>query len=95
MSLTKPRAGSPLGAAHKRHPDRKTHLAQVAQIWEQLSEVAVDENAQLVEPFLHFPTGTHNEDIWHWLERDYPGINIAEDFLSSGRDSEPDDGPSP
>ena len=30
------------------------------------------------EPFLHFPAGTHREDIWHWFESQHPEFIVGE-----------------
>ena len=44
--------------------------------WLELEDVPVDpETEKLEAPFMHFPTGTDKEDIWHWFdERHSKGV---------------------
>jgi hypothetical protein len=46
-------------------------------IWEVLGDLPVNENNETDEQFLHFPVGTHREEIWHWLE-DHVGIPVTD-----------------
>ena len=66
---------------HARHPpdqpvnDQPTNshsgndqLADAQELWAQLGDVPIDDDERIDESFLHFPKGTHREDIWHWFE---------------------------
>ena len=38
-------------------------------LWEQFGDVPMDPNTEcLEEGFLHWPPGTHREEIWHWFD---------------------------
>jgi hypothetical protein len=45
------------------------------QIWQKLSDVPVNEENEIDEPFLDFPVGTHRQEIWSWIERAYE-VNV-------------------
>lgn len=48
--------------------------AQLVHAWDALSDVPVDpETEELGESFLHFPSGTYKEDIWHFFDQRYSG----------------------
>lgn len=40
-------------------------------------DTPIDDNDLILEPYLHFPTGTDRFEIWHWLE-DYYNTSIGE-----------------
>ncbi len=50
---------------------------EIRDLWEQLGDVAIDNDEKIEEKFITFPPGTPREDIWHWFE-DYLGVSIAE-----------------
>ena len=37
-------------------------------LWEMLGDFPVDDDGVMELPFLHFPSGTHRETIWHWFD---------------------------
>lgn len=37
-------------------------------LWEELGNFTCGEDERMEAPFLHFPAGTHREDIWHWFD---------------------------
>ena len=41
------------------------------EMWEILTDIPIDEDECIEEPFLHFETGTDRYDIWHWIEDTY------------------------
>lgn len=50
----------------------------VEELWETLEDVPMDIYTECIdEPWLHFPKGTHREDIWHWFEDTFK-ISVAE-----------------
>lgn len=36
--------------------------------WEFFGDIPMDANECMEEPFLHFPAGTHREEIWRWFD---------------------------
>ncbi|MYM92479.1 hypothetical protein GTP90_01235 [Rugamonas sp. FT81W] len=59
-------------------------LADYYQWWDRLGDIPVSEGTNEVkadaieEPFLHFPAGTHREEIWHWFEAQHPDFVVGE-----------------
>ena len=45
--------------------------AMATEVWEALGDIAIDDEECIDTPFLHFPAGTHREEIWHWIEETY------------------------
>lgn len=47
-------------------------MVELVQLWIRLGDIPTTPDGEDVdcieEPFLHFPVGTHREDIWHWFE---------------------------
>lgn len=38
-------------------------------LWEQLTDVPMNAETECIEePFIHFPEGTHREEIWRWFD---------------------------
>ena len=47
----------------------KDRDAELEELWAELEDVPMDPDTECIEaPFLHFPAGTHREDIWHWFD---------------------------
>ena len=48
---------------------------ELEELWAELSDVPFGEDEDgrlvLVDPWLHFPAGTWNEDIWRWFDERY------------------------
>lgn len=38
------------------------------ELWKELGSVAFNEDEMSEEQFVHFPVGTHREEIWLWFE---------------------------
>lgn len=55
-------------------------LSIAKELWERLSDIAIDENDCIDEPFLFFEAGTENTEIWHWFEEKF-NISIAKDLM--------------
>lgn len=46
---------------------------EIKELWYQFEDVPMDPVTECMEsPFLHFPAGTHREEIWHWFDEHYP-----------------------
>ena len=44
----------------------------VEDVWYDFGAVAMNPETECIEaPWLHFPTGTHREEIWHWFENTF------------------------
>lgn len=42
---------------------------EVEKLWDDFSDIPMDgETECMEEQFLHFPAGTHREDIWRWFD---------------------------
>jgi hypothetical protein len=46
--------------------------------WEKLGSVLVDDNEKTMERFKHFPAGTDFHEIWHWFEKAFYKVSVAE-----------------
>lgn len=53
-------------------------LSELYRLWDLLSDVPVDGDERLEEPFLHHPAGTHREHIWQWFEAQSPSFKVSE-----------------
>lgn len=53
-------------------------LEVLERLWVALSYVAVNEDAEIEETFLHFKPGTSSTDIWHWFESKNSAFVVAE-----------------
>lgn len=50
----------------------------VEDLWKEFGDVPMNpETEEIEEPWRHFPSGTHREDIWHWFEEQFD-ISVAE-----------------
>ena len=62
-------------------------MSELNQLWKLLGDIPTfnDESEDIgeyeedtiEEPFLHFPIGTHREDIWHWFEEMNPEFLVG------------------
>lgn len=66
-------------------------LDELYSLWESFREIPVatgDGDIQedgLEEPFLHFPKGTHREDVWKWFEAQNADFSVGE-AMTAGSD---------
>ena len=49
-------------------------------LWEKLTDIAIDENDNIDQDFLHFKKGTHKFEIWHWFEDEFD-LSVAIDLM--------------
>ena len=54
----------------------KRTLKELQELWNELS----DENDEIEEDFLDFPSGTDKFDVWHWFDERCPN-GVAEDLM--------------
>lgn len=57
------------------------NLMEAKKLWAELEDVPMDCKTECMDaPFLHFPAGTHREEIWHWFEDKF-NISVAKDLM--------------
>ena len=57
------------------------NLMKAKKLWAELEDVPMDCETECMDaPFLHFPAGTHREEIWHWFEKTF-NVSVAEDLM--------------
>lgn len=63
---------------------RENNLNKAKQVWDELTDVPMDPETECIESdWKQFPTGTHREEIWHWIEDTY-NVSVAEDLMLYG-----------
>lgn len=62
-----------LCATDTSEPDnRQCDEESIEALWEQFEDIPMDPETECMEePFLHFPAGTHREEIWKWFDENY------------------------
>lgn len=55
-------------------------LLTLKELWDEFSEVPVNNNDEIEEAFLSFPAGTSKFDVWHWFDERCPK-NLHDDLL--------------
>lgn len=58
----------------------KRTLKELQELWNELSDIPVNENDEPEEDFLDFPSGTDKFDVWHWFDERCPN-GVAEDLM--------------
>lgn len=62
---------------------RNDRVKQAKEHWLEFGDVPMNPETECIEaPFLHFPAGTHREEIWNWFEEYYrvPVYDLLYDF---------------
>ena len=59
---------------------RHVQLLTLEELWDKFSEVPVNNDDEIEENFLLFPTGTDRFDVWHWFDDRCPN-NLHDDLL--------------
>ena len=56
-------------------------MTELNSLWYDLGDVPTTYEGDDVDcielPFLHFPVGTHREEIWHWFESQNPEFIVG------------------
>ena len=60
-------------------------LLTLEELWDQFSEVPVNNDDEIEEDFLLFPAGTSKFDVWHWFDDRCPN-NLHDDLLNPSND---------
>lgn len=51
---------------------------EIEALWEDFGNIPMNPETECIEePFMHFPIGTHREEIWHWFEETF-NISVAD-----------------
>lgn len=58
----------------------KRTLKELQELWNELSDIPVNENDEIEDDFLDFPAGTSKFDVWHWFDERCPN-GVAEDLM--------------
>lgn len=58
----------------------KRTLKELQELWNELSDIPVNENDEIEEDFLDFPSGTDKFDVWYWFDERCPN-GVAEDLM--------------
>lgn len=45
----------------------------VRSLWDRFADIPIDDNDEILEPFMEWEVGTNRFDIWHWFDAMYPG----------------------
>lgn len=60
-------------------------LFTLEELWDEFSEIPVNNNGEIEEDFLLFPAGTSALDVWHWFNERCPH-NLHDDLLKHSND---------
>ena len=45
----------------------------IEQLWQAFSDIGIDDQDRITEPFMDWEAGTDRFEIWHWFDEQYPG----------------------
>lgn len=62
--------------------EEHTGLVTLKELWEQFSEIPVNNDDEIERDFLLFPAGTSKFDVWHWFDERCPN-NLHDDLMNS------------
>lgn len=57
-------------------------ITEAKQIWEELSDIPIDNNDEIETDFSHWEKGTNKIEIWKDIEEIY-GVSIVNDLMFS------------
>lgn len=58
----------------------KTKLKVAKALWEDLTEIPINEDSEIEDSFLSFEKGTHILEIWAWFEEKFE-VSVAKDLM--------------
>ena len=58
----------------------KRTLQELQELWKELRDLPVNENEEIEEECLDFPSGTDKFAVWHWCDERCPN-GVAEDLM--------------
>ena len=51
---------------------------EVRELWNRLGDIPMNPETECIEEeFMHFPVGTHREEIWVWFEETF-NVSVAD-----------------
>ena len=51
---------------------------EVRELWNRLGDIPMNPETECIEEeFMHFPVGTHREEIWIWVEETF-NVSVAD-----------------
>ncbi|WP_321966977.1 hypothetical protein [Burkholderia cepacia] len=53
-------------------------LAELYRLWDDLSDVSVDDRGVMQAGYRHFPAGILRDEIWHWFESQHPRFVVGD-----------------
>ena len=67
--------------------NENTHIqvekrVKATDLWADLSNIPINGNDEIEEPFQHFEAGTYRFDIWHWFEDKFD-VSVKEDLIGT------------
>jgi len=61
--------------------DENKQLRNIAKfLWNKLGDVPSNDDGEIENPFLHFPSGTECEEVWHWFEETFE-LSVVVDLM--------------
>lgn len=57
---------------------------ELEKLWGILGDVPVNDDDEIMEPFIDFPVGTNKEDVWYWFDEHHSEGVVA--LMNGGRD---------
>ena len=57
----------------------RTKLVTLTELWEEFSNIPIDNDDNIKRPFLNFEAGTSRFDVWHWFDERCPN-GLAKDL---------------
>lgn len=64
---------------------KHVRLLTLEELWDQFSEIPVNNDDEIEGDFLFFYTGTSKFDVWHWFDDRCPN-NLNDDLLNPSDD---------
>ena len=46
---------------------------EIENLWQAFSDIGIDDQDRITEPFMDWEAGTDRFEIWHWFDEQYPG----------------------
>lgn len=60
--------------------ESNVELATIETLWDDFSQIPINGNDEIEEPFLFFEAGTSRFDVWHWFDERCPN-GLAVDLM--------------
>lgn len=60
----------------------KIEFNKLLEMWDELSDIPIDEEECIEESFYNWDIGTNRYEIWHWFDEQCPN-NLHDDLMFS------------